>query len=139
VFSAGCRFDHGNGLAAGAGWNSGLVEWVNVKDRGCSRRIVSYVDDRPRSHGGFEGRVVKPENLSKLVESLLGQSVGDPEHKYRAATKNLRCLDVRGCGRCINKETRTGATAQLGDSFYLRAYEGVDEGGAEHLGRKKSR
>jgi tRNA (guanine37-N1)-methyltransferase len=88
------------------------------------------VDDRP--FGGGEGMVLKPEPLFEAVEKLLGQSVGDADHKV-APPSGTAILLMSAAGRLFTQETARRYAKLERLIVICGRYEGVDERVAEHL------
>jgi tRNA (guanine37-N1)-methyltransferase len=104
---------------------------VNVQDlREFTTDRHRSVDDRP--FGGGEGMVLKPDQLFKAVESLLGHGVGDADRKISVDPKTAIVL-TSAAGKLFNQETARRFAKLERIIFICGRYEGVDERVAEHL------
>lgn len=110
--------------------DAGIVQ-IHVQDlREFTKDRHRTVDDRP--FGGGEGMVLKPEPLFEAVEKLLGQGMGDAEHRL-FPPRGTAIVLMSASGRLFTQATarRYGKLQRL--IFICGRYEGVDERVAQHL------
>jgi tRNA (guanine37-N1)-methyltransferase len=107
------------------------IAQIHVQDlREFTKDRHRTVDDRP--FGGGEGMVLKPEPLFEAVEKLLGQPVGDADHKV-APPSGTAILLMSAAGRLFTQETARRYAKLERLIVICGRYEGVDERVAEHL------
>jgi tRNA (guanine37-N1)-methyltransferase len=110
--------------------DAGIVQ-IHVQDlREFTKDRHRTVDDRP--FGGGEGMVLKPEPLFEAVEKLLGQPMGDAEHRV-FPPRGTAILLMSASGRLFTQATARRYAKLERLIFICGRYEGVDERVARHL------
>jgi tRNA (guanine37-N1)-methyltransferase len=110
--------------------DAGIVQ-IHVQDlREFTKDRHRTVDDRP--FGGGEGMVLKPEPLFEAVEKLLGQAMGDAEHRV-FPPRGTAILLMSASGRLFTQATARRYAKLQRLIFICGRYEGVDERVAQHL------